>query len=235
MINIKIILLLICFLIILIYCLKPCECPRECKVIEKINLIVISMKKSTDRRENLKKVLKDYNYEIFDGIDGKILTKEDKDQYFLSDSNLKIGEYGCFLSHVAVLRIIAERNEPYLVLEDDIKELPPNILKTPIPTDADLLYFGHLWYHQKRGCHIYGNIYKSVFPLGLWAILITPAGAKKILNFIDNNKVSKPIDVIYLDLFRDDCILNSYSYWPPLKTNNSLSTTVQTPIYYNTN
>ena len=76
------------------------------------------------------------NYEIFEGVDGLELSKEELqkniDPMHQYPRQFSRGELGCFLSHYAVLKRIVAEELPYaLILEDDVNLSPrlPAVLK----------------------------------------------------------------------------------------------------------
>lgn len=87
----------------------------------------INMDRSTERRENMMKVLKD---PVFDGmtkhrvvaIDGKQVTKKEIETAFENvDEEQPVKEYCCFLSHIKALRQFSKSSHSIaLILEDDI-------------------------------------------------------------------------------------------------------------------
>jgi len=87
----------------------------------------INLDRSTERRQNMLKVLKD---PVFDGmvkhrvkaIDGKLVTKEEIESTFENvDKEQSVKEYCCFLSHIKALRqFLKSSHSIALILEDDI-------------------------------------------------------------------------------------------------------------------
>ena len=87
----------------------------------------INMDRSTERRENMLKVLKD---PAFDGmskhrvkaIDGKQVTKEEIESTFENiDEKQSVNYYCCFLSHIKALRqFLKSSHSMALIFEDDI-------------------------------------------------------------------------------------------------------------------
>lgn len=88
--------------------------------------LVINLESREDRRENIKEVLKDYDYEIVDAVKTSL---------------------GCNLSHQKCIKIAKERKYPYVcIIEDDFIFLPEqNKLKInefKIPNIFDMFFVG---------------------------------------------------------------------------------------------
>lgn len=101
-----------------------------------MHIFVINLPGDTVRKEAIEKQLCELglSYEFFPAIRGKSLTPVEKSQHydetwFVRNEGRPAlpGELGCALSHLAVYRLIKERNLPHaLVLEDDAW-LNPNL------------------------------------------------------------------------------------------------------------
>lgn len=101
-----------------------------------MHIFVINLLEDTVRRASIEKQLRELgmSYEIFPGLSGKSLSPAEKAQHYYGKWFMRNvgrpampGELGCALSHIAIYRIIIERNLPYaLILEDDAW-LNPNI------------------------------------------------------------------------------------------------------------
>jgi len=122
---------------------------------------------------------------------------------------------GCNLSHISVWKRIAEAKKDgwYLVLEDDVRFQPDWLdtwkkCLTCIPADADLLYLGGVlppnkpalplaseaynerWSYIKPNT-LFGPVPVAVFHFCAYSYLLTPAGARKIMNYMmDSDKRS---------------------------------------------
>lgn len=96
--------------------------------------LVINLKDREDRRENIKEVLKDYDYEIVEAVKTKL---------------------GCNLSHQKCIKIAMERKYKYVcIIEDDFifleqkKKLKIDEIK--IPKDFDMFFIGgEIPYYEK--------------------------------------------------------------------------------------
>ena len=88
--------------------------------------LVINLKHREDRRENIKEVLKDYDYEIVDAIKTKL---------------------GCNLSHQKCIKLAMERKyKNVCIIEDDFifieQENKKKINEIKIPHDFDMFFIG---------------------------------------------------------------------------------------------
>lgn len=101
----------------------------------KIKTVCISMQKSINRRDGMKRLLDELGYEnwsFFDGI-------ESKDPVV-----------GCALSHIGVLTS-HDFSKPLLVLEDDVQTTGAYSNEISVPNDADALYLGYSWWAWDEG------------------------------------------------------------------------------------
>ena len=91
--------------------------------IRNIKIYVINMESSVNRRNHIKKILRGFNYEFINAIDGKNLDINYLDNIKKNTSReLSKGEVGCFLSHKKVYKNFLDSGEDYcLILEDDIQ------------------------------------------------------------------------------------------------------------------
>ena len=119
-------------------------------------IIVISLKRSHDRRASIDKQMKQLGlkFEYFDAIDAEQLTDDDlkayDEQMAMSDFGtiLTRGEVACALSHFGVHeKIINENLERVIILEDDVAigEDFLGVLRSraKFPRDAELIFYHH--------------------------------------------------------------------------------------------
>jgi len=123
-------------------------------MIDKVYLI--NLKHRNDRLNKMDKILKKIGnkfseYEIFDAINGKLITEEEKNnllslkskRIFNNPSSFKdirtLGAIGCYKSHIGVWELALKRGEKeIIILEDDIKlNVEVNKLKEYINTRPD--------------------------------------------------------------------------------------------------
>jgi len=129
------------------------------------NIYLITLKRSTDRHPRIRKTLSGLNYEIFWGVDGEQIEKENLEQQGIYSSKkakhikekrncepagLLPGMIGCSLSHNGIYKMMLERNEKkVLILEDDLlvdfsKTIFLKIALQELPPDWELFYLGYL-------------------------------------------------------------------------------------------
>ena len=115
-----------------------------------VNIFVISLKRSKDRRILIKKELDDLDmpFSFFNAINGKLLKPSFQKKMmalrfkaYRNKENLKgkikvrHGEVGCALSHIKIYSYIVKKNIPLtLILEDDseINENLKKIIEDPL-------------------------------------------------------------------------------------------------------
>lgn len=128
------------------------------------NIYVISLKKSSTRHLYIKEILSGLDFELFWGIDGKKLDRNELQEKGIYHSHLTkllkkrkgrpakdlpLPSIGCALSHYAVYNDILDKGyQKALILEDDLF-IDTNALGTfekalnELPDDWQLLYLGH--------------------------------------------------------------------------------------------
>ena len=134
----------------------------------------------------------------FSAVNGK---KLDKDQLITNGliaekNNLQMGQIGCALSHITILKRIQRQNEPYgLILEDDVT-IPPDfsVERLKLPEDFDICFLG--------GCNIKGekvgeNWIKPTTKNGAYnlcwhAVLVNKQNVQKVLDLL--TPLRRPID-----------------------------------------
>jgi glycosyl transferase family 25 len=184
-----------------------------------IDVIVISMKRSLDRRARISARLEYFGipFRIFDAIEGEALSQEERDRIAPPKAWLRSscgrpalpGEIGCALSHLTLARANANRDF-FCVLEDDgvpssgLKHfLDENVLHTLPKFDALRLY---------SSPELYGRKYPTweLTTIGNYSIctalviggstsgqIYSKSGAAKIISKITT--VNAPIDdVLYM-------------------------------------
>jgi len=176
------------------------------KILEKfenIPIFIISLKRAQERRANMVKKMKeiDNKYIIFDAVDGKNMTKYQKN---LSTKFEKLtdGEKGCFLSHYLLWKKILESGyETVIIFEDDAeitndKYFKDDINKFLIP-DYDFIHLGFCYEKYTDKIKDLGefSVYKTDSAMCTHAYLISKNGVKKLLNYLDkHDKWDYPID-----------------------------------------
>lgn len=157
--------------------------------------------------------------------------------YFLDDggqiiANLTPGEVGCYASHLLAIEKAVEQNRPAIVLEDDLR-LHAHFrdvldLAAQLPADLDMLKLTRLGGHRQIPVKTLPSGQTIVkfprVPLGAGAYLITPAGARKFLEW--KTLRTAPIDQDFRRPW--DCRLSIYGVEPMPAEQNIGSSTIET-------
>jgi glycosyl transferase family 25 len=194
-----------------------------------IDYYVIHMKNNISKKENImiNQTKLNHQINIFDAIVGKNV---DLNYLQIFDSNLVnnfkytyIGEVGCYLSHMMLVKSLINKKDGYTVIfEDDFKIISDNLQDdiqnalTLLNDNFDILYLGNL--NNNHGKQYKDNIYyiDKVTPLwGLHAYVINNKNAQKIFNKLLNMNLE--IDNKYKILF-DNNELNGFVLYPNLVT-----------------
>ena len=175
---------------------------------DKIYLVIIE-RNIPERLEKIKVSLKGLNFEIFKGVDGKLLSEKEKNKIYdhknsikmMGDffqfqyhrkifEGLKIGNIGCSQSHLNIYKdMIQNGYNKILILEDDARLIEKNIylitkILEQMPADTDLFYWGYRWHDCESIISRFRRKYIS--PL---FILLSGRNLKKIN---DENKIKYP-------------------------------------------
>lgn len=210
----KVILIIVIILVIIIVIMSIISKSKyknfDTKAMKKI---IISMERSKDRKVYLEKTFP-YNYTIFNAIDGNNI----KESVYFDKDLLTSGQMGCFLSHISVWKTVYET---VCIFEDDVRLV--NLDLSFIPIDSDIIFLGHT--AETIGEHVIDNVYKSVFPRGLFAYILTPHGAKKMLDYLNENVNVLPLDeIIAIMIYKK--VINSYSIFPAIAVTGEMSSTI---------
>jgi glycosyl transferase family 25 len=185
---------------------------------------VMNLKKDIKRKEIMKTQLDKYNlqYEIIEAVDGSLLDieklKQDK-LIKITDSELKKGQYGCYLSHINIWKKFIESDKKYcLVLEDDVKLCEDfsyklnnlifdlnNLDLSDNENNIDMIYLipdssCNSFFQEEKckkniGSPPIRNTRKSVYlGYGMYGYIITRQGAEKLLKY--GIPMIIPIDVL---------------------------------------
>tara|TARA_B100000886_G_scaffold318562_1_gene258681 strand:+ start:3791 stop:4588 length:798 start_codon:yes stop_codon:yes gene_type:complete len=197
------------------------------------DITYINLNESVERRERMEKLINLLNLKDiikrYDAVNGRnIIDSDYEDIFFKNIKNtpsrefhqyLSDGAKGCILSHKNIWKNkVIEKNRPYLILEDDIflKDYFADSLNECShfisENDVDMLYLGSHWPNENLWKKVNNNIYKikKHFQYGLFSYIITPEGAKKLLEMF-------PIDTQLdnaIDLYNKKVNLNIYHYFP---------------------
>lgn len=219
----------------------------------KLKTYILNLDRRPDRWENFKKNSKciDYlNYERFSAIDGSKLKSTVQLQRIFdgNDYNMMVGAVGCAMSYFKMFtELISSDYDAYLMLEDDI-ELASNfdikfysICKQLKNLEWDITFIGH--HNRKLNIentdifHIEKyDIYKSFLNSlgGTIGFMITKEGARKFLDFINENSLVNCIDTALQKSAND---LNVYYVVPNLVNSecvrHDIAKNIDTDIQYN--
>ena len=214
------ILIIVCFAIIFVYLIHINKNKKEKEkenFTQLCKIYFINLDENIDRWNKLS----NKNITRFSAINGKKIDKNKliKDNIISSKNNLQLGQIGCALSHISVLKLIQTQDEPYgLILEDDVI-IPDNfsVNKLKLPNDFDLLFLG--------GCNIKGkkvapNLIKPSIISGLYnlcwhAVLVNKNSVQKILGLL--TPLRRPIDSQIRDEYSK---LNIFYHYPNLINQN---------------
>jgi glycosyl transferase family 25 len=199
---------------------------------------VISLKRSTDRRARITKILGDANleFEFFDAIDASSPNFKYSERRVPKQTRLRFGyqliesELACFASHFSLWEKCIALNEPILILEDscdltplfsDRQELFEELVnkyhfiklfsmfkKKHIPIEK-INSTSEIVYYRERTC-------------GIQSYLISPYAAKQ---FIKNaGKFIDPVDNYMEKPWRHG--ISTYSFKPDLATRAKIESTI---------
>lgn len=178
-------------------------------VLDKI--YVINLRTSPERLKNMKRLLN--NLKIPENLIEYVIVdrpkEEDIPETYLPNyphHNHRIGKYGCYTSHLKILKDIEKNNYKYaLILEDDIQIVNDNIIELTnryiSQLDSfDILYLGGLYRGKSRSPErVSDNVYRSSLTNGTYAYVVSNSVVKHI-PFIE--KWNAEIDVAYRALSR---------------------------------
>jgi GR25 family glycosyltransferase involved in LPS biosynthesis len=194
------------------------------------NAFVISLPFRDDKKFFIAKTFARCNMN-FQFIDGIFLKANDEYLALFRASTLKNlthGALGCIASHIKTLTLISRCTDGlYTVFEDDVI-LSPDFrdglahISNHFPSDADIFYLGggNL---RKRDIEYFveENVFRAFNPRkGMYAYIVTPKGAKRILNeIIPFDLFCGGIDTKIGSLVREGKIV-AYQWIPALVTVN---------------
>jgi len=199
---------------------------------ENISYYVIHMKDSNNKYNNiiknekkLKKQINIYDAVIGKNIDLNNLTMIDQNINFNFNYNY-IGEVGCYLSHMLLIKSLINSNSKYSVIfEDDLKILDDNLndkineIINKLDGNFDIIYLGNLNnnHYERVSDNIY-TINKSDFLWGTHAYIINNKNASKIYESLLN--IDAAIDNKFKNNINND-IIKAYVIYPILVDQNT--------------
>jgi GR25 family glycosyltransferase involved in LPS biosynthesis len=202
----------------------------------KTRIKCINLNRRPDRKENIIKLLKNYNLleycDFFSGIDGQnlFLTNDIIELFSGNDFGNKKSFIACALSHLTLMKELLYDNtyDNYLILEDDITFCDDILEKINYSfklldnTDWDIVYFG---YHIKIECAEYQKYKNKELSIikhiiddtygGLFGYLLNKSGSEKIINYIKSNGIKNGIDYLLYTKY-EDINLHHYEINPRL-------------------
>jgi GR25 family glycosyltransferase involved in LPS biosynthesis len=203
-----------------------------------LDIYVITLGKK-ERLENIKKQQQKINnkIEIFDAVNGKNLDINDLktnnilayDNKLSENYNNKMGEIGCYLSHLNIYKKIKKENKKgyTVIFEDDFSINSDNLinnLKNGIDIlnskniDFDYLFLGNL--KDNHGENISDNLYYLDKNINLWGTHAYIINNKNIDKIIDKlNIIRIPIDNSIEKLSFDN-VFNTITIYPNLVIQN---------------
>lgn len=217
-----------------------------------MKVVVISLKRSPERREYIKKQLDDLNieFEFFDAVDGRVEPPhpifENYDyakRLWLTNGRMPSkGEMGCYASHYLIWEECVNSNRSILVIEDDVT-LSPELGHHISTIESELEEFGFLRLESEhRKCQLLGKKETEEYQIffmtnnfgGTISYAIHPSAARKLLSC--GGKWCLPVDNYIGSAYLHK--MPSYLFKPVLVSNpDDFETTIQLgeesrPPYY---
>lgn len=195
---------------------------------------IINLKRRKDRKENMEILMNKQHiscWEIVEATDGNNLkpSLEIASLFYGNDFCNRKGVIGCALSHYDLWKKLLADNKSnyYVIFEDDVEvdkqfyDRFYSLQKEMV--EKDFLFLGYHMYenHRKNVETKYKNnhskieiqeLNKDLYIGGYFCYSINKTGAKKLIDYIDNNGIKHGID--YLNLIHDE--LDSYECVPQL-------------------
>lgn len=213
----------IVFILLIIIIYLTCLYTETFINIDNLESYYINLGKTKERKDNVNKAMKELNLKInrlpaFNGhfMDESLkqMIKQKKKKHKI----LKLGEYGCILSHCHLWRDLAQRNDKDIILifEDDLEidkqfKKKMNKILNKLPSDWDVFLIGHL-YLDKSTNKIIDNDIVKVGNAGFFrthCYLINAKAAKKMVKYCNIMKISKPLDLLMTELLKKK-VINVY-------------------------
>jgi GR25 family glycosyltransferase involved in LPS biosynthesis len=183
---------------------------------------IINLEKRTDRLENMKTKLSESNintYDIVNAVDGKKIKENNyiKHLFRKNDFYYRKGVIGAALSHYNLWKQLIDdtKNNLYCIFEDDVSFVDNfneklNKVLDMFNTEFCLLGGGSIIEENKniQDLYLVEKYYEKLD--GLYGYLITKDGAKKMVEFIHNNGITRAIDAIYSQVFNKISVVNQH-------------------------
>ena len=200
---------------------------------DRIYCYVVNLEQERAKKRYMEDLLsaKFSNLLFFKAIDGRNLSASELLEVYDAEQaiqtigrELTLGEIGCALSQLSIIREVASRGHTALILEDDIEtsldEKKLELIIDRLPVDWECVLLGHhsrysrveegvksVW-HSKSLIDGISCFRFAERPAGGYGYLINKAGAEKVL--ANYKVISKPVD------FWLDSVINLYGVTPAL-------------------
>ena len=184
-------------------------------------ILCINLLRRSDRKIKMTEMFdqnKIVGYEFFEAVDGSQLkpTEFIRNLFLGNDFNYRKGFVGCALSHYNIWKKLSEDkvNDFYLIFEDDINyfdeeyvEKLEQVFSQLNPIRHDIVYLGYTMLSSDRQklADTYNKsdrsvrmeyLKKKIYLGGFFNYIITRAGAKKLLSYIDVHHIKHGIDYV---------------------------------------
>lgn len=199
---------------------------------------IVNLERRSDRKKDTmnkldKAGIPTDDCEFIKAVDGSSLkpTPELNHLFRNNDFGSRRGVIGCALSHYNLWKRLLNdsQHEYYVIMEDDFvlcsnfkKQLDTLKSNNEFAT-REVLFLGYHMIEKNRNYDIYNmvshqvdvkELNKDIYIGGYFAYSINKVGAKKILDYIDQNGINHGID--YLNKILDNNILHSYECQPQI-------------------
>lgn len=171
-----------------------------------MKIYVINLASRLDRKQHTDKILKNFNLTYFFGVDTKFVdvTQDYNFDVFrqwrdpLLKRNITPGELGTSASHFMVWKLIADSNEPAVILEDDndlIGQLDLDDIKSKLE-QYDMIYLDYKEMHEDKVEDLGNNLVKPYYPYWTNAYAISNNFAKHLISLEFKNNLI-PVDELF--------------------------------------
>ena len=199
---------------------------------------IINLERRSDRKKDTMKKLvhagvSSDDYEFIKAVDGSLLEPTSKLKHLFrnNDFGSRRGVIGCALSHYNLWKRLVNdsQHEYYVIMEDDFilcsnfkKQLETLKINNEFAT-REVLFLGYHMFEKNRNYDVYNlvsdevavtELNKDIYIGGYFAYSINKNGAKKLLEYIDQNGINHGID--YLNKILDNDILESHECQPQI-------------------
>lgn len=175
----------------------------------------INLERRPDRKEKMESRFNDFPVEFVKAVDGKELEWTSELQHLFRNNNFRSqrGVIGCALSHYKLWKqLIESDDDSFLIFEDDVEfadnfsQKLSHALAQIEHQDFDILYLAFIIYNDKRNPIkdvLWNDNFPKVTPFdnsfygaGNGSYIISRNGAKKLLQYVEENGFNVPCDSI---------------------------------------